>query len=445
MKTTSLARRTFLKGLGLSLGLPLLECMTPLRAAEAKKPSPPPVRLAFVFFPNGANLQQWTPSAEGEQFSLSPTLAPLAEVRDHLTVLTGLGQDNGRAKGDGAGDHARSAASYLTGAHPYKTSGADIRVGISVDQAAASRIGHLTKLPSLELGLEAGQNSGNCDSGYSCAYSSNISWKTATTPMAKEIRPRLVFERLFGDGQQAQESKAQRDFYRQSILDLVAQDARRLQAKVGPTDRRKLDEYFTSVRELEQRLTRTEQDAQSRRPDLVVPASIPPDLSQYVRLMYDLLVLAFRTDTTRVATLMLANDGSNRSYRMLGFNEGHHELSHHGNKPEMMEKIHQIDRFLIGEFAYFLKQLKAVEEGPGTLLDHALLMYGGGLGDGNRHDHVNLPIVLAGRGGAIRSGRHLRMPQETPLNNLFLTLLARVGAEVPQLGDSTGRLSALEA
>jgi hypothetical protein len=445
MRGLRLPRRTFLKGVGLSMGLPWLEAMTPARAAAADPAAKPPVRLAFLFVPNGAWMKSWTPADTGDQFTPSETLEPLAHFKAELNVLTGLMQDNGRAKGDGAGDHARSAASYLTGAHPVKTSGADIRNGTSVDQVAASRIGSRTKLPSLELGIEAGQNSGNCDSGYSCAYSSNISWKTPTTPMAKEIQPRLVFERLFGSGSPGEEDRTRRDFYRHSILDLVADDAARLKTRLGQTDRRKLDEYFTSVRELEQRIARAEQAAKAGRPDLTVPVKTPAEFQQHVRLMYDLLAIAFRTDTTRVATFMLGNDGSNRSYRMIGIREGHHELSHHGNKPEMTSKIQQIDRYLVGEFAYFLQQLKSVPEGAGTLLDNCLIMYGAGLGDGNRHDHHNLPIVLAGRGGGtLRTGRHLRMERETPLNNLFLSLLDRVGASVEQLGDSTGRLTVID-
>jgi len=402
--------------------------------------------MAFVFFPTGAIMPSWTPAEDGESYKLSKTLEPLAEFKGDMNVLTGLAQDNGRAKGDGAGDHARCASSYLTGAHPRKTSGADIHVGVSVDQVAAQKVGHLTKLPSLELGIEKGRNADNCDSGYSCAYSSNISWKTATTPMAKEIHPRLVFERLFGDAKQSEEGRERRDFYRKSILDLVANDADRLKAKLGITDRRKMDEYFSSVRDLERRVVRAEQQAERVRPDFEVPDGIPRDYQQHVRLMFDLMVLAFRTDVTRISTFMLGNAGSNRSYRMVGVSDGHHQISHHRNKKELIDKIQKIDGFLVGEFAYFLRKLKSVEEGTGTLLDHSMIMYGSGLSDGNRHHHHNLPVVLAGGGGGtIHTGRHISTGSETPLNNLFLSMLDRVGADVAKLGDSSGRLTVIDA
>ena len=446
MSVSRLERRTFLKGLGLSLGLPMLEAMRPESSAKAAPANQPPVRMAFVFFPNGAIMPSWTPSETGENYKLSKTLEPLADFKGDMNVLTGLAQDNGRAKGDGAGDHARCASSYLTGAHPYKTSGADIRVGVSVDQAAAQKVGHLTKLPSLELGIEKGRNAGNCDSGYSCAYSSNVSWKSATTPMAKEIHPRLVFERLFGDAKQSEEGRERRDFYRKSVLDFVANDADKLKAKLGITDRRKLDEYFSSVRDLERRVVRAEQEAERVRPDFEVPDGIPRDYQQHVRLMFDLMVLAFRTDATRIATFMLGNAGSNRSYRMVGVSDGHHQLSHHRDKKELIDKIQKIDGFLVGEFAYFLRKLKSEEEGSGTLLDNSLIMYGSGLSDGNRHHHHNLPVVLAGRGGGtIRTGRHISTGGEMPLNNLFLSLLDRVGADVERVGDSSGRLTVLDA
>jgi hypothetical protein len=446
MSGSNLARRTFLKGLGLSVGLPLLDAMGASRSVRGAEGGVTPVRMACMFVPNGAIMPSWTPDGDGPSYKLSPTLEPLSDLQSELLVLTGLAQDLGRAHGDGAGDHARCAASYLTGAHPVKTSGADIRVGISVDQAAAEDIGDQTKLPSLELGIERGRNAGNCDSGYSCAYSSNVSWRSPTTPMAKEIHPRLVFERLFGGEQDAQRSYAERDFYRRSILDYVAYDAARLRGKVGQTDRRKLDEYFTSVRELEQRIERTEQESRQERPEMELPEDIPRDLQQHIRLMYDLLVLAFRTDTTRVATFMLANAGSNRSYPMVGVNEGHHQLSHHQNNADKIAKLQKIDQFLVGEFAYFLRQLQAVPEGQGTLLDQCMVLYGSGLSDANRHWHHALPILLAGRGGGtIQTGRHLRMPDETPLNNLFLSMLDRVGADVESIGDSSGRLTVIDA
>ncbi len=446
MNAQRLPRRTFLKGLGLSVSLPWLEAMRAPQAAESVADGRPPVRMACIFFPNGAIMPSWKPSEEGAGFTLSKTLESLAPVQSKILVLSGLAQDKGRAHGDGAGDHARCASTYLTGAHPVKTSGGDIRVGVSVDQVAAAEIGAATKLPSLELGIERGRNAGNCDSGYSCAYSSNVSWRTATTPMAKEIHPRLVFERLFASRDGSEEDRARRDFYRKSILDFVSEDAGRLHDKLGVTDRRKLDEYLTSVRELERRIERAEREAEAKRPDFSVPDDIPRDLQQHIRLMSDLIVLAFRTDTTRIATFMLANAGSNRSYAMVGVNEGHHQLSHHQNNAEKIAKLEKIDRFLAGEFAYLVQKMDSVQEGDGTLLDSAMLMYGSGLSDANRHTHHDLPIVLAGRaGGTIETGRHIRMATETPLNNLFMSMLDRVGAKVDTLGDSSGRLTAIDA
>ncbi len=447
MSNTNLYRRTFLRGMGLSLGLPLLDAMAPRTARGGESnPGDTPVRMAFVFVPNGAIMQDWTPAATGSDYELSKTLSALADFQDDITVLTGLAQDNGRAKGDGPGDHARCASTFLTGAHPVKTDGTDIRVGVSVDQVAAAEIGHHTRLPSLELGIERGRNAGNCDSGYSCAYSSNISWKTATTPVAKEVHPRLVFERLFGAEDEADRSRAERDFYRKSILDLVANDAAQLQARLGQSDRRKIDEYFTSVRELEQRILRSEQSAAQARPSFSVPEEVPGELQEHIRLMYDLLVLAFRTDSTRVASFMVGNAGSNRSYRMVGVSEGHHELSHHGNEAEKMASIQKIDQFLADQFAYFLGQLKNTPDGERSLLDNLMILYGSGLGDANRHDHHNLPAVLAGRaGGTLSTGKHIKLEEETPMNNLFLSMLDRVGAEVAEIGDSSGRLSLLDA
>jgi hypothetical protein len=422
------------------MALPLLEATRPF--ADAAGPGQAPVRMAFVFFPNGAIMPSWKPTSDGEQLVLSETLQPLEKHAKELLVFEGLTQHHGRANGDGAGDHARCASSFLTGAQPRKTSGADISVGISVDQAAAARIGQLTKLPSLELGIERGRNAGNCDSGYSCAYSSNVSWKTPSTPMAKEINPRLAFERLFGsrDGKQRD---PQQDLFRQSILDVVAEDAAQLRRRLGKSDQRKLDEYFTSVRELEQRLAATAA-TQNDAPDYDIPEGIPRELDQHIELMFDIMTLAFQTDSTRVSTFMLANAGSNRTYPMVDVRSGHHSLSHHRNDAEKIRDIAKIDRYLVSKFAYFLDRLSAVREGEGTLLDHSMILYGSGLADGNRHTHHDLPIVLAGRGGGtLNPGRYLRFSQDTPLNNLFVSMCKRVGADVKELGDSTGELPRL--
>jgi hypothetical protein len=421
------------------MALPLLDAMTPVaRAAAADSPT----RMAFIFCANGAIMQKWKPESNGEKLVLSDTLEPLETFRDELNVFSGLTQHHGRANGDGAGDHARCASSFLTGAQPRKTAGADIKVGISVDQAAAALIGDRTKLPSLELGILRGRNAGNCDSGYSCAYSSNISWKTATTPMAKEINPKLAFERLFGasDGEQA---APREDLLQQSVLDLVAEDAARLRKRLGATDRRKIDEYFSSIRDLEKRLARsaaTSGDA----PDYDVPEGIPKELQQHIRLMYDVMALAFQTDSTRICTFMLANAGSNRTYPMVDVTSGHHSLSHHRNDEKKMEQIARIDRYLIEQYAYFLGKLQSVKEGERTLLDNCMILYGSGIADANRHTHHDLPIVVAGGGGGtIKTGRYLEFPKDTPLNNLFVSMCQRVGADVQKLGDSTGELPRL--
>ena len=442
-----LHRRTFLKGVGATLGLPLLEAMLPASGYAAQSAGAPK-RMAFVFVPNGVIVPDWTVKGEGTDWQLSPTLEPLAKVKDRVCVVDGLMQDNARAKGDGPGDHARSSAAFLTGAHPVKTSGVDIKVGQSVDQVAADKAGKLTKLPSIELGTEGGRNAGQCDSGYSCAYSNNISWKTASTPMAKEINPRLVFERLFGstDDREAAKGRAKRDEYRKSILDLVTDDANKLKQQLGQTDRRKVDEYFSSVREIEQRIERAKTDSSNQKiPDLTLPRGVPKELDEHIGLMFELMALAFQTDTTRVATFMMANEGSNRSYPMVGVNDGHHHLSHHQNKQGWIDHLKKIDKYLIGHYAKFLERLNSISEGNGTLLDNSMVLYGSAIADGNRHSHHDLPILLAGKGGGtIASGRHLVYPKETPLNNLFLSMLDRMDAGVDSLGDSTGRLKGLE-
>jgi hypothetical protein len=442
---TSLPRRTFLRGLGTTMALPLLEATMPLAASAAPGGSFPK-RLAFLFVPNGMHMQDWRPTSEGAGFALPFILEPLKNVRNELTVLSGLTQDKARANGDGPGDHARSTSAFLTGCQPRKTNGADIKVGISVDQFAARTVGNETRFASLELGCERGAQAGNCDSGYSCAYSSNIAWASETTPMAKEVDPRLVFERLFSSGSRREmdESQVRRGVYRQSILDMVREDAIRLKNQLGVRDQRKLDEYFTGVREIEKRLELASRTQEITVPGAVMPAGIPADYGDHLRLMGDMMVLAFQADLTRIATFMLANDGSNRPYRNIGISEGHHDLSHHGRDPEKQNKIRQINRFHIQQLAYLLERLKAVKEGEGTLLDNTMLVYGAGISDGDRHNHEDLPVLLAGRGGGtIKSGRHIVYPFNTPMNNLFLSLLDRMQVPVQSLGDSTGRLTGL--
>lgn len=447
-KNWQIPRRTFLKGLGTAIALPVFESMAPLRAlAETTTPAAGalPRRMAFVYVPNGANMRQWTPKTVGANYDLPATLEPLQSVRDNLLVISGLAHDKGRAHGDGAGDHARASATFLTGCKARKTPGADIKVGVSVDQVAAQKIGNQTRLGSLELGTDKARLAGNCDSGYSCAYSFNISWKTESTPMPPEVDPRLVFDRLFGNGNPGEmdEARVKRDRYRKSVLDFALDDARRLKNNLGYTDRRKLDEYLTAVRELEQRIERANNFAATL-PDYDRPTGIPKSYEEHLRLQFDLLALAFQTDTTRVSSFIMAHDGSNRQYPFIGVRDGHHDLSHHGNDEEKLEKIAKINRFHTTQFAYFLEKLKSIKEGEGTLLDNCMIVYGGGLGDGNAHNHDNLPVLVAGGGGGtIDSGRHVKLPGETPMTNLFLSLLDRVGAPTERLGDSTGLLKQL--
>ncbi|MBM3881359.1 MAG: DUF1552 domain-containing protein [Verrucomicrobia bacterium] len=434
-------RRTFLRGLGTAVALPWLEAMAS-RRAEAALEEGRPCRSAFLFIPNGANMADWTPPQEGPLAELPPILAPLEPWRQELQVLSGLTHDKARPNGDGAGDHARSSATFLTGCQARKTDGADIRVGVSVDQVAAARVGHLTRLASLELGCDRSRQTGNCDSGYSCAYSFNISWKTPSTPMPPEVDPRLAFERLFASPEReaSAESRARRRATRQSVLDFVGADARRLRGRLGATDRRKLDEYLAAVRDVEQRIERSGQ-FQAALPDYAQPSGIPDGYADHLRLMFDLIALAFQTDTTRVATFILAHDGSNRPYPFLGVGEGHHDLSHHGNDAAKQEKLTLINRFHVTQFGGFLRTLAGMKEGSGTLLDHCQIVYGSGISDGNRHNHDELPVLLAGRGaGRLQAGRHVRFPRNTPMTNLYLSLLDRMGISVDRLGDSTGPL-----
>lgn len=427
------------------MALPMLESMLPL-SVLAQTPKAAPVRMAFVFVPNGINMGHWTPSAEGAAFELPTILEPLAKVRNNISILTGLAQHNAAAFQDGPGDHARSTATWLTGVHIKKTAGADIKAGISVDQLAARELAKKTRFASLEIGCERGAQAGDCDSGYSCAYSSSIAWRGESTPVAKETNPRLVFERLFGSGGDAQvESRLMRDRYRKSILDFVLEDASRISNQLGGRDKQKLDEYLSGVREIEERLARFEKENPAA---FVVgtkkPPGVPADFEEHLKLMADMLVLAFQTDLTRVSTFMFANDGSNRAYPMIGFGDGHHDVSHHGNDPGKLEKKRQIDLFHARQLAYLLERMESIREPTGTLLDNSMIVYGAGISDGNAHNHDNLPILLAGKGGGtIKQGRHIRYAPNTPMNNLFLSMLDRVGVPADKIGDSTGKLAQL--
>lgn len=438
-------RRTVLKGLGAAVGLPWLEVMTPVASAAPAARSP--LRAAFLYVPNGMHMQDWTPKGEGALTDLPLTLEPLKPYLPDLNVLSGLALDKAKANGDGPGDHARAQAAFLTGRQPRKTNGADIRVGQSADQWIATHVGDQTKFSSLEIGIEPGRQAGNCDSGYSCAYQSNFSWRDENTPNAKEVDPKQVFDRLFGSGPAREQNatREKRDRYNKSILDFVNDEAKSLEKDLGAADQRKMDEYLTAVRELELRIQRAREikaSAPAFKPTGPAPAGIPKDVREHMRLMADLLVLAFQADLTRVITFPLANDGSNRSYPMISVPEGHHELSHHQNDPKKHEKIKRINRFHIEQLAYLLERLKTTKEGEKSLLDQVMLVYGSGIGDGNRHNHDDLPILLAGHGGgSVKTGRHLRFPKDTPLMNLYLAMFERLGCPTSSFGDSTGVLS----
>lgn len=442
-----LSRRTFLRGLGVTIALPWLESMGPLTnwataATKGMTGQVTPNRMAFLYVPNGKIMEEWTPQTVGAGFELTNILKPLENIKDKTLVLSGLTADKARANGDGGGDHARAMAAFLTGAQPRKTSGTDIHAGISVDQAAATQIGNQTRIPSLELGIDKGYRAGNCDSGYSCVYSSTMAWKSATQPLPKEVNPKLAFERLFSTEPDAE--RAQRDAERKSILDFVRQDSKDLIQKVSGNDARKLDEYFSSIRDIEQRIESAEKFPPIENVEFAAPDDIPSNFQEHVRLMMDLIILAFQTDVTRIATFVIANEGSNKTYPAVNVSEGHHNLSHHGGDEDKIAKILRINIFHTEQLAYFLEKLDAIPEGEGTLLDHSMIVYGSGNADGNRHSHHDLPILLAGNGcGTLNSGRHIEYPKETPLNNLWLSLLNRMDVNMQRLGDSTGSLKGL--
>ena len=447
IRRVQLSRRTLLRGIGTAVALPFLDAMNPaFSASPSRLGKQIPARLAFTYVPNGIIMEDWTPATAGDLKELPSILEPISEFRDDVMLLSGLTHNNGRALGDGPGDHARAAASFLTGVHPKKTDGADILNGISVDQVAAELIGGRTRFASIELGVEHGRLAGNCDSGYSCAYSNSISWRSETTPMPPEVNPRLVFERLFGRPGDSDDpvARAKRKRYEKSILDFVQQDTRKLQLELGPTDRRKLDEYLTGVREIEKRIEASEASAAQTTPSMDRPFGVPVDFVEHAKLMFDLQVVAFQTDQTRIATFMIAREGSNRTYREIGVPGAHHGLTHHRNDEEKIRQISKINRYHMELFSYFLKRLDSIPEGDGTLLDHSMVVYGSGLADGNKHTHHDLPVLVAGRAaGGLHPGRHLRYDTETPMANLYLTLLDRLGVHPEAIGDSNGRLEHL--
>jgi len=439
-----LNRRTLLRGLGVSMSLPMLDAMTP---AAAKSPTTKsPTRLAFVYVPNGINMAHWTPQTAGKDFEITRVLTPLKDQRHNLTLLSGLTHNGGRALGDGPGDHARAAASYLTGAHPRKTAGADIKNGISVDQIAAISAGKQSRLASLELGIEDGRQVGSCDSGYSCAYSNNISWRSETSAMPPEINPRNVFARLFGNGAAGEtpEMIERRKRNRRSILDFVLDDAKSLRSDLGTGDQRKLDEYLYSIRDIEARIERASKGEVAGGFKMDQPEGTPADYTEHVRLMFDLMTAAFRTNSTRVATFMMAREGSARPYREIDVPDGHHPLTHHRNNPEMMEKVAQINCFHFSLFSEWINKLATTPDGEGTLLDHSGIVYGSGISDGNKHLHHDLPVLVAGKmNGTIQPGRHIVYEKDTPMTNFYLSMLTNFGVKSETIGDSNGELKGL--
>jgi hypothetical protein len=436
-----LARRSFLRGAGTLIGLPFLDAMVPaLGWARGTKPQPP-TRLCFVYVPNGMVMSSWTPAAPGKDFAFTPILKPLEPYREHTLVVSRLMDHNANALGDGGGDHARASASFLTGAHPRET-GSDIYAGVSADQIAAREIGKQTRLASLELGLEDHRIVGLCDGNYSCAYTSCISWRTPTTPLPPIPNPKHVFARLFGTGEPKPDAAAaaRQARYRQSILDGAVEETRILKATLGPADQRKLDEYLTSVREVERGIQLAQRADPAHRP-AAAPSGIPADPTEHARLMFELLALAFQADQTRVATMMVGRESSIRSYDHLGLPESHHQLSHHRNDPATLAKLVKIQTYHMELFARFVARLKSTPDGDATLLDRCLILYGAGIADSNRHTHDRLPALLVGKGnGSVKSGRHIDCGKDTPVTNLLLAMLNRAGARQGRLGDSTGPL-----
>ena len=438
----SLPRRTFLRGVGTALALPLLDSMVPaLGSLRAAAPASPP-RLAVAYVPNGIQMEKWTPAAEGG-LDITPTLEPLRPFRDRLLVVTGLiNRPAIPADGEGTGDHVRASATFLTGVHPKKTEGPDIRAGVSMDQLAAQVLGKDTQLTSLELCLDSNELIGACEAGYSCAYANTLSWRNPTTPLPMENQPRAVFERLFGDSDNttkaARLDRIQDD---RSVLDSLIDEVQRMRRRLGPSDTGRLTQYLDAIRDIERRIQKAEQQIDVELPAMDRPSGgIPSTFAEHARLMFDLQVLAFQCDMTRVITFLMSREVSPRTYTEIGIPDPHHGLSHHQNNAASMEKLAKINTYHIQQLAYFLEKLQATPDGDGSLLDRLTLLYGCGISDSNRHTHDNLPILVVGGRGSVKGGRHVRVTKDTPLTNLQLTLLEKVGVPLDELGDSTGRV-----
>jgi len=435
----ALPRRTFLRGMGATVALPLLDAMVPAMTAMAATPARPVRRLGYVFIPMGSDISRWTPPNEGMLTELSPILQPLEPVKDQIAVLTNMELRNAYP-----GTHATSNSAYLSCAKAKLTESADYYLGTTVDQIAAREIGQDTQLPSLELGMDLLEIVGQCDDGYACVYQNNLSWSSPTTPLPYEAHPRLVFERLFGEGGSAEErSRTLRK--RASLLDRVRRDIQRLQKELGSSDRTKVDQYLQSVREVERRIQGAEDAAaENPAPDMERPIGVPAAYADHVRLMFDLQVLALQADITRVITFQLARETSTRSYNEIGVPDPHHPLTHHGNDPEKIARMSKINQYHVSLFAYLVEKLKATPDGDGSLLDHSMYLYGSGMGNPNAHDHINLPIMVAGGGdGRMKGGRHITYADPTPLANLHLTLLEKAGVRMDSFADSQGKVDEL--
>jgi hypothetical protein len=436
----SLPRRTFLRGLGATIALPFLDAMTPAFAASAKAKAP--ARLAFLYVPNGIDMANWNIPQEGPIVGELPrVLKPLEAFRNDFIQLGNLTHNSGRALLDGAGDHGRCSGSYLTGIQVRKST-TDIKASVSCDQLIANKIGHETRFASLELGMDDSRQAGDCDSGYSCAYTNNLAWRSETQPLPPILDPRVLFERLFGTGTAlTPEARERQARYRRSILDFIVSDTQSLQSTLGPTDRRKLDEYLSSIREVERQLVRAEQESVVIDPGMSKPYGVPPDFADHFRLMSDMLTIAFRADLTRVVTFMMTREGTSRAYREIGISDGHHPCTHHMGNPDLMAKVTRINEYHTTQLAAWLQKLKDTPEGDSNLLDNSMIVYGAGLSDGNRHLHEDLPTLLIGKGGGdLRPGRRIIYRRETPMANFHLTLMDRMGVHVDQFGDASGRL-----
>jgi hypothetical protein len=442
---TRVNRRRFLRGLGACVALPVFASLEPMRLLAApSEAAKAPVRMAFLYVPNGIIPSAWWPEESGASFALPPTLQPFEKLRDKIQLISGLQDLSANPGVDGAGDHARAGGTFLTGVRIKKTAGSDIHAGVSIDQVVARHIGNQTRFPSLELSCDSVRKSGDCDSGYSCAYAYNLAWRSANQPLTPEPNPRLVFERLFGvgSGEERINNLKRRQAEEHSILDFVMDDADAIQKKMSGRDRQKLDQYLTSVREIEQRIERAERmpvhDA-----NMDAPAGIPADFGGHIQLLFDMLLLAFQTDSTRVATMLIAAEGSNRTFTDIGIAEGHHNLTHHFGNPELIAKVKQIDLWYAKQLAKFLQKMDETKDVDGkSLLHNSMIVYGSGNADGNRHTHTNLPILLAGNGGGTLNPGRYSKTDSTPLTNLFLGMADRMGVEgLERHGDSTGRLT----